>query len=254
MPFTFYLGTHVLSFLTATRVPLFISRRTLASRRRLRSCTTYAVDSNGFTELSMYGCWTVKPGVYAAECRWWYDTLPGFQWAAIQDWMCEPEILQQTGLTVEEHQRRTITSYLRLHELQPTLPWVPVLQGYRPAEYMNHLRMYEDAGVDLRGLERVGVGSICRRQSADVEEAAAIIRELKGEGLRLHLFGFKSTGLERCAVYLGDGDSADSLAWSKVARQKKLKLAGCTHSGNCANCLTWALQWREKLLAGMEAA
>jgi hypothetical protein len=36
--------------------------------------------------------------------------------------------------------------------------------------------------------------------------------------------------------------SADSMAWSYVARRRKVKLDGCTHA-TCSNCMRWAIDW-----------
>lgn len=246
MTFKFFLGIHMVKAMQRTSVPLFVSRRVLESCKHPASRAPWALDSGGFTELSMHGRWITPAGIYASQARFWMDEMNGMQWAAVQDWMCEPFILDKTGLTVEEHQRRTIGSYIRLRELQPKIPWVPVLQGYKPSEYITHIEMYEDYGINLRSLPLVGIGSVCRRQSSDVDEAEAIIREVSSDGIRLHAFGFKTTGLVRCAHLL---ESADSMAWSYEARVTKTKLAQCTHNAvNCANCLAYALQWRETLL------
>ena len=40
-----------------------------------------------------------------------------------------------------------------------------MLQGWELADYLEHIEMYRAAGVDLTEIERVGVGSVCRRQS-----------------------------------------------------------------------------------------
>lgn len=247
--FTFYLGTHIHPHLQETDVPLFISRRILANVKRPISYTKWVLDSGGFTELSMYGKWITPPGTYAAQTRWWYDNVSGMQWAAIQDWMCEPFILDKTRLTVVEHQQRTIESYIYLRKLQPRIPWVPVLQGYAPTEYMDHIKQYKSAGIDLTILPIVGIGSVCRRQSKDVDEAEDIIKQVWNANIRLHAFGFKTTGLKKCWKMLV---SADSMAWSYTARIQKLKLSECTHKAkNCANCLKWALQWRDKVLSSL---
>ena len=37
--------------------------------------------------------------------------------AAVQDWMCEPEIVVKTGLSIAEHQRRTVANLCALREL-----------------------------------------------------------------------------------------------------------------------------------------
>jgi hypothetical protein len=91
----------------------------------------------------------------------------------------------------------------------------------------------------------VGLGSVCRRQ--DTGEVEALARELTAGGLRLHGFGFKTKGLRRLGGILW---SADSMAWSYSARAKKARHPQCNESHKtCANCLTYALGWRKRLLS-----
>jgi hypothetical protein len=244
----FYLGTHELAHMERTDVPLFVSRRRLERRRRLPEPRgPWALDSGGFSELSMYGAWQTTAEQYAVEVRRWNDGMPGLQWAACMDWMTEPWILEKTGLSVADHQRRTIDSLHRLRDLEPGLPWAPVLQGWTLRDYLRHVEMYEAAGVDLRAEPVVGVGSVCRRQHTS--EVAGIIGTLAGLGLRLHGFGLKTSGLARVARLLA---SADSMAWSSHARRRPA-LPGCTHR-SCANCLRYALRWRENVLSKIDAA
>jgi hypothetical protein len=155
--------------------------------------------------------------------------------------MCEPFILQQTGQTVESHQRHTVSSYVDLVTAAPEIHWLPVLQGWTRDDYFRHLDMYYKARVYLHELPIVGIGSVCRRQHT--AEAEAIIRELAGEGIALHGFGFKVRGIERVSHVL---TSADSLAWSYHARRRP-PFDGCSHK-NCANCLRYALDWRERVI------
>ncbi len=213
---TVYLGTHMPGWLERPDVPpLFVSRRRLASRRRLpRAACRWALDSGGFTELSMNGRWHTPPEQYVGEVRRFAAEIGNLDWAAIQDWMCEPWILKKTGLDVAEHQRRTVESYECLRELAPELPWVPVLQGWAPADYLRHLEMYEARGHNLRALSVVGLGSVCRRQGT--VDAERIIGALRRNGLRLHGFGFKVLGLRKVWKSLV---SSDSLAWSFSARR-----------------------------------
>jgi hypothetical protein len=95
-------------------------------------------------------------------------------------------------------------------------------------------------GLDT--LSTVGVGTVCRRQSG--KEGAAIVTRLAAEGLRLHGFGFKITGLRAVGDQLA---SADSMAWSYAAR-RQAPLPGCTGHINCANCLRYATKWRARLV------
>jgi hypothetical protein len=239
----FYLGTHVPAHLARTDVPLFLSRRTLAPRKTLpHALGRWALDSGGFSELSMHGEWRTPARQYVEEVRRFRDEIGGMDWAAIQDWMCEPFITEKTGLSVAEHQKRTIESLLDLRSRAPDLPWTPVLQGWRSVDYLRHAEAYSLAGIDLRKEPIVGVGSVCRRQSG--VDAARVLWRLHTLGIRLHGFGVKLGGLASSADVL---TSADSMAWSFGAR-RSAPLPGCTHK-NCANCLRFALEWREKVLA-----
>ena len=52
-------------------VPLFVSHRRLARRKTLpKARTGWALESGGFSELSLYGGWRTTPEEYAgARCR-----------------------------------------------------------------------------------------------------------------------------------------------------------------------------------------
>lgn len=243
----FYLGTHLPNWLAQTSVPLFVSRRRLESRRSFpRASGPWALDSGGFTELSMHGSWdALSAAAYAQLVRRFRDEIGGMDWAAPQDWMCEPPVIARTGLTVADHQARTVANLLELRSVAPDLPFVPVLQGWRLADYLRCVDLYVAAGVDLRTETVVGVGTICRRQGTS--EAEDIIRRLAAIGIRLHAFGAKVTGLPRYSDVLA---SADSLAWSFAARREP-RLPGCVAHKNCANCMRFALAWRERLLASI---
>jgi hypothetical protein len=125
----FYLGVHRAKWLEETDVPMMISRRRLAGRRRLpRAHGPWVLDSSAYTELFLHGRWTFEPAQYADEVRRFQSEIGNLEWASICDHMCEPWILKRTGSTVREHQQRTVTSYLELHFLAPEIPWVPVVR------------------------------------------------------------------------------------------------------------------------------
>jgi hypothetical protein len=191
---------------------------------------------------------TAGPQAYVDDVRRWRDSIRALQWAAIQDWMCEPIILAKTGYSVLEHQMFTIQNWLDLNDLAPEIPWVPVLQGWEHDDYLQHVYLYQKyGGLDLTKRPLVGVGSVCRRE--DTGMAEDLMRELSGMGIKVHGFGFKVDGLARCAAYM---TSADSLAWSYGARRAKgPKLEGCTHA-KCANCYPWAMEWRRRVLRSCE--
>ena len=242
------------SWLRTVDVPLFISRNRLTRYKTLpRAIGPWALDSGGFTELQNYGSWDrVSPEQYVADVRRYRDEIGNLAWAAPQDWMCEPAIIEGgtfgrqrfvgTGLSVYIHQRRTVANLMHLRRLAPDLRelFVPVLQGETGADYLRHADMYETAGVRLADERLVGIGSVCRRQT--VTEIVEAVGQLAAAGIRLHGFGVKTAGLPALA---DDLVSSDSLAWSDRGRHEP----GCSSSHKTeANCLRFALQWRERVL------
>lgn len=245
----FYLGTHKPNWLWDERfrdTSLFVSHLTLRKYRTLKPavCRRWALDSGGFSELSLRGRWTISPKEYVWAVLRYLAEIGNLDWAAIQDWMCEPFITKITGLSIEEHQKRTVRSYLDLKELAPEVTWLPVIQGYTKDDYLRCLDLYLQEGIDLTTFPLVGVGSICRRQATD--EVLHILRALWVQGIKIHAFGLKKKGVEKCFDFI---ESSDSLAWSYHARRRP-PLEGCLGGGhkNCANCADYALWWREKMI------
>jgi hypothetical protein len=248
----FFLGTHQPDWLGRTTVPLFVSYRRLADRRTLpRARGPWALDSGGFSELRRCGpsCagnsgrhvghgWRLAPEQYATGVRRLQRGIGRLMWAAPQDWMVEPDLLQATGLNVEGHQRLTVDNFTALRALGPDLPIIPVLQGWTPGDYLRCVGLYQRAGVDLRACPVVGVGSVCRRQNTAAMDR--VIEAISTLGVPLHGFGVKRTGLARFGGHLA---SADSMAWSFAARRGAIRLPGCEHRGRCNNCLRFALRW-----------
>lgn len=254
----FYLGTHMPAWLWngAVDVPLFVSHTRLRTRRRPfpAASTRWALDSGSFSEVDKHGAAAFAAGSepYVEAAYRYRDELGSVDWMAPQDWMVEPWMTDKTGLSVQEHQERTVRSVIELRQLAPDLPWAPVLQGWTVADYLACLDLYDQAGVDLRAEPIVGVGSVCRRQHT--EPIVELVCELHSRGLRLHGFGVKTSGV---AALLDHLTSADSMAWSFHARRdanERVKAGlpgsrfGCTHR-SCSNCPTFALWWRERVLA-----
>jgi hypothetical protein len=233
------------SWLATLGVPLFVSHRRLAGMRRLPvAAACWALDSGGFSELSLYGAWQTSARTYASAILRYRDEIASLAWAAPQDWMCEPPILAKTGRSVVFHQAATVASVLELRDQVGPLV-IPVLQGWDLADYVACAERYRDEGLDLGTEPVVGLGSVCRRQGT--RTIAAIVSELAGYGLAVHGFGIKTQGL---ATYAHQLVSADSMAWSYVARRQP-PLSGCTHR-SCANCPRWALRWRDRVIRRAE--
>ena len=255
---TFFLGAHHPGWLAQTSVPLFVSRASFykdGKRRKSfpRAKGPWALDSGGFSELKKHGQWTISAEQYVDDVETFMSEVGKLRWASAQDYMCEAEQLARTGLKVAEHQRLTIDNYLELKDLAPRIPWVPVLQGWTMGDYLDHVKAYEKAGVDLSKLPLVGLGSVCRRQ--DTVRIGFLIQDLHSEGIHLHGFGLKSEGLMfkpvRDAL-----TSADSMSWSLQARFSRGHCCGRPapdHPAKCTNCLAWALEWRLDLLSKIES-
>ena len=257
----FYLGTHEAHWLWQVPVPLCVAHPRLAGRKRLHpALTEWVLDSGGFMKLKNLGTWDETPAGYVAAVRRYSDEIGRIAFAAPQDWMCEPAVINGgtfggqrftgTHLDVAEHQRRTVANYLQLRDIAPDLPFIPVLQGWTREDYLRCADLYDRAGVDLAAAPRVGWGSVCRRQgSAEAEQIARALAPLR---LSLHGFGVKKTGLALFGHHRLA--SCDSLAWSYHARRAGRPLVnGCKH-GTCANCRFYALRWRSELLEHLAIA
>lgn len=254
----FMLGTHQPGWLGRVGVRLFVSDRRLRGYKTLPvAVADWSEDSGGFTELQKYGQWTVTPQEYVTRVRRYRDEIGRMVWAAPQDWMCEPVVINGghagpatfvgTHLSVAEHQRRTVENFLQLRDLAPDLPFIPVVQGWTTEDYLTCVDLYDRAGVDLSLAPLVGVGSVCRRQGTAA--GGEILSALHSVGVtRLHGFGYKTLGLRAHGHLL---TSADSMAWSMDAR-RKAPLAGCVSHKNCANCSIYALRWRTNLLSNLQ--
>lgn len=204
----------------AGKVPAgFISVHRTRRRKSPLNCGAgwpWVMDSGAFSTLLLHGTYPRDPQHYAQEIRRWAGN--GNLMAAVsEDWMCEPEMLAITGLTIADHQRLTIERYDALVRCDTAgVPIMPVLQGYAASDYLVHLRAY---GGRLQHGGWVGVGSLCKRNGspAAIEDVLLAIHQARPD-LLLHGFGVKVTSLGSALVR----DllwSADSMAWSYHARK-----------------------------------
>lgn len=202
-----------------------ISINRLRRRKKQVPCGDVLVDSGAFTELSKHGSYRHSVEQYAAELYRLYSTgVVQIAAAVAQDYMCEPFILAKTGMTIADHQRLTIDRYDallaelgRLFDGKVPFHVMPVLQGFAPQDYANHVRMY---GERLKPGMWVGVGSVCKRQG-DPRSIIAVLQAIAAirPDLALHGFGVKKTSLMHSGV-LELLSTADSMAWSYAARKQ----------------------------------
>jgi hypothetical protein len=228
------------SWFNKTDIPLFVSHRRLKGYKTLpKAKGIWALDSGGFTELSMHGKWETTSKQYI-EAIQRYKDIGGLQWVAPQDWMCEPWIIAKTGHTIREHQKRTVENYAELQNALGDLV-IPVIQGWTIHDYHQCIQIYADNGINLAQHHTVGLGSVCRRQGT--QQIGDIITDLTNNyQLKLHGFGVKTQGIRQYGHLLA---SADSMAWSRAGRY----IRPCPQNNikNCGNCLHYALEWRQQI-------
>jgi hypothetical protein len=177
-------------------------------------CQKVLIDSSAFTRISgLYKGFKghLSTRKYASLVRKWKAILGERLIAVVaQDYMCELLVLNNTGLTVADHQRITILRYDNLCRLlQDTkIHVIPVLQGYAPEEYVSHIYQY---GERLKPGAWVGVGSVCKRNSNPeaIYDVLTAIKSVRPD-LRLHGFGLKKESLEYLEIQnlLYSADSA----------------------------------------------
>ena len=193
----------------------FISVNRLRERKGDFQVTDWIMDSGAFSEIATHGHYRVPVDEYVKQIERW-KTVGQMRAAVTQDWMCEPWIVAKTGKSIREHQDLTIERYDQILE-RSTAYIMPVLQGYKISDYLDHMDAYGDR---FKNNQWVGVGSICKRNTniAEVEDILLAIKQVRPD-LRLHGFGLKTTALKSAAVH----DmlyTADSMAWSYQARKQ----------------------------------
>ena len=237
---TFYVGVPNPAWIARTSAPIMVSHTRLRTiRGRLPTGRgPIVMDSGAFTELSRHGRFLTSPAEYIDAVDRYRSEIGTVVWAAPQDWMCEEEVVIRTGLTVEEHQHRTVEGFCHLDALRPGV-FIPVLQAESVWKYERCIELYQRASVDLWSRPVVGVGTLCRRSSTI--HVYLLLQQLARLGLRLHGFGVKSDGLIASAPCLV---SADSAAWSLRARFDPQ-----FYGRNGRNELATALRWSDTLAA-----
>ena len=175
----------------------------------------WIMDSGAFTELSRHGYYREDVKVYAEHVNRW-KTCGNMIVAVSQDYMCEDFILNKTGLTLREHQLRTVERYNKLINLTDA-PIMPVLQGYHPFDYAQHIQDYGNLIIENA---YVGVGSVCKRNTNPLS-IEGVLNAIKNErpDLRLHGFGIKATSLKSKSI-VQNLHSSDSMAWCFAARRQ----------------------------------
>ncbi|HUV97515.1 MAG TPA: hypothetical protein VMV98_08610 [Acidobacteriaceae bacterium] len=231
----------------------------------------FALDSAGFTAMANWKRKGTQPGMLGIF-PWTlsdYVSLVGKlrpAWWSQPDACVEPELASDAAARIDrlEATEAMLAASLILVDRWQQLgaPWiaqpVPVLQGWRPAEYRESLdrmlRTWAKDGAAFDAPVLVGVGSMCRRPVEDPEIGIlAVLDELLPvlpRGMKLHLFGVKSTAMARLAS-MPQVASFDSMAWDVAARYE----AGRTGGPNTlARRGAAMLQWYERQQQHLAAA
>lgn len=196
----------------------FISIHRIKDRKSDFKVNDWIMDSGAFSTILKYGGYPDPVEEYAKHIKRW-SKCGNLLAAVSQDYMCEKNMLEITGKTIQEHQHLTIERYKKLLNYDVGgIKIIPVLQGYKPEDYVSHIEQY---GELLKKDMWVGVGSVCKRNGnvGAIQKVLWAIKE-KRPDLKLHGFGLKTTalsdGLIRSLL-----ETADSMAWSYSARAAK---------------------------------
>ena len=182
---------------------MFVSVTRLLNRKstlKFQEDAQIIVDSGAFNELRKFGRYRHSVEQYGATLKRLKALFGEHLIAAVtQDYMCEPFMLDITGLTVQDHQRLTVERYDALLRCDTGCYILPVLQGYAPDDYVQHLRMFGDR---LTPGMWVGVGSVCKRNGNPyaIENVLLAIHKERPD-LMLHGFGLKKTALSSGIVW-----------------------------------------------------
>lgn len=231
----------------AKYIPQFMfSLRRLKNRKTPVPFNTYnwIMDSGAFSEININGKYTFTPQEYLR-----YVELHQPPLFFNMDYMCEPFVLRKTGLTVKEHQEKTISNQIKIMDLLKNYniksEFSGCIQGWKIEEYIEHIDMLKSQGLVTN---KMGVGSICRRNSREqiIEVLKAVKQELPNTNL--HGFGIKTDVLKERIIH-DCLDSCDSMAWSFSGRRNKKSCTICEYpnSKNCANCYKYMLNWYNRL-------
>lgn len=186
---------------------------------------TLFLDSGGYVFFNQFDDYPFSPRRYLdLVARYRFDLY------ASMDYPCEPSLAGAIAdMSVEERIARTVENAARLAELEqglglfeahrPTL--VPVIQGWRPDDYLHCLELHSQAGT-LR--DYMAIGSLCVRK--DEEEILSVVRAVHEAAIemgvtRLHGFGLKITQNQRELNRLLYSRDSAVVYWARNRRQRR---------------------------------
>jgi len=108
---------------------------------------------------------------------------------ALQDYPCEPDLLDDLDETVQSHQDKTTAAHRELVDAYCPGDPVAVVQGWDTSDYLRHLDDLADHGLLT---DRLGVGSIVRRNAeTEIRDVLTAVADATPSRVKLHGFGVK---------------------------------------------------------------
>lgn len=190
---------------------VLISAATLWNGKRFKNLNHHPhvqelfLDSGGFSFFYKSGDYEFKLYQYVNLA---YELEPDY--VAVMDYPCEPEVSRKKYKTNIERIHQTLDNALKLVDLAPELPWVMVVQGYTPAEYLWCLDLIKERELVTKTM---AIGSLCVRKK--IGEAWKVIKLVKAElpgWVRLHGFGVDLRFLRNRNIFHALY-STDTAAW-----------------------------------------
>jgi hypothetical protein len=174
------------------------------------------IDSGGYSFMKGRGEYQTTDAEYVAWLREREDVITQ---AALRDYPCESDVLEEHGRTVRDHQRRTTARHINCWEeweqQSVDVDKVSVIQGWTEADYLRHIDDLRAHGVLA---DTVGIGSVCRRnRDAELRRIILSVREALPSRYDLHAFGVKQNVLQYPDV-VDALASADSQAYEMQAQ------------------------------------
>lgn len=163
------------------------------------------LDSGGFQMLSRFKEFPFTPQEYASFVT---KVRPHFY--ASMDYPCEPELREKCSTTVKQQIEKTIENNIALMELETPAVLIPVIQGWKPPEYVYCIDRMREQGLLSNYM---AVGSLCVRKSIKTaEKVIQAVRKNMPKATKLHGFGLKISAFKNQYIF-NNLYSSDSIAW-----------------------------------------
>lgn len=201
--------------------------------------STICIDSGGFSAARRWGRYPWTPAQYADFIQ---ETVTGgaapismgrLDFCAIMDYACEPTVNRGEIQTNRDRIKATIRNESCCRQADPSLPWLPVLQGDTLSQRQFDLQLRRRLGL-LPG-QRAGIGSVCGRGARSAISTILFYRQALPD-IGFHGFGLHIQALDHPAAWTVI-QSWDSYGWTWGKGQKGvdrppeyLKRAGETYT------------------------